>query len=89
MVHCLVPVEGELCGYFNRRKWRVLNHIRDKHLDLPLWRCDDRCDTGAWQAITIRVPNGGGLGFFLAVSLPRRGTVSNKDRKVNEGSVVE
>ena len=37
----------------------------------------------------VRVPNGGGLGFSLAVSLPRRGTVSNKDRKVNEGSVVE
>ena len=37
----------------------------------------------------VRVPNGGGLGFFLAVSLPRRGTVSNKGRKVNEGSVVE
>jgi hypothetical protein len=39
--------------------------------------------------LSVRVPDGKEAGFFLAVSLPRRGTVSNKDRKVNEGSVVE
>jgi hypothetical protein len=32
------------------------------------------------------VPDGKEVGFFLAVSLPRRGTVTKKDRKVNEGS---
>ena len=41
------------------------------------------------EYLEVRVPNGGRLGFFLAVLLPRRGTASNKDRKVNEGSVVE
>ena len=41
------------------------------------------------RGTSVRVPNGGGLGCFLAVSLPRRGTASNKDRKVKEGSVVE
>ena len=34
----------------------------------------------------VRVPDGGRL---VAVLLPRRGTVSKQDRKVNEGSVVE
>ena len=37
------------------------------------------------EGVPVRVPNGGGLGCFLAVSLPRRGTASNKDRKGNEG----
>ena len=34
---------------------------------------------------SVRVPNSGGLGCFLAVSLPRCGTALNKDWKGNEG----
>jgi hypothetical protein len=45
---CLVPVEGEFCGYRNGKKERMLSHIRDKHLDQRPWRCGGQCGTDAW-----------------------------------------
>ena len=45
---CLVPVEGEFCGYRNVKKERMLSHIRDKHLDQRPWRCDGQCGDDAW-----------------------------------------
>jgi hypothetical protein len=54
--------------------------IHQNPMERVLLRCYDPA---------VRVPDGMEAGFFLAVSLPRRGTATNKDRKVNEGSVVE
>lgn len=45
---CLVPVEGEFCGYRNGKKERMLSHIRDKHLDQRSWRCGGQCGDDAW-----------------------------------------
>jgi len=48
MFHCLVPVEGEFCGYVNKKKNRMLSHIRDKHLDQRPWHCGGQCGTRGW-----------------------------------------
>ena len=45
---CLVPVEGERCGYCNKKKNRMLSHIRDKHLDQRPWHCGGKCGTRGW-----------------------------------------
>ena len=38
-------------------------------------------------ALVLLLPGAGvRVGFFLAISLPRRGTVTEKDRKVKEGN---
>jgi len=46
--YCLVPVGGEFCGYLNKKKERMLSHIRDKHLDQRPWRCGGQCHNDAW-----------------------------------------
>ena len=48
---CLVPVEGEFCGYLNVKKERMMSHIRDKHLNRRPWRCGGQCGRDAWYAI--------------------------------------
>ena len=48
MFRCLVPVEGEFCGYVNKKKNRMLSHIRDKHLDQRPWHCGGQCGTRRW-----------------------------------------
>ena len=45
---CLVPIDGEFCGYQNVKKERMLSHIRDKHLDQRPWRCDGQCGDDEW-----------------------------------------
>lgn len=45
---CLVPVDGNFCGYQNIKKERMLSHIRDKHLDQRPWRCEGQCGDDSW-----------------------------------------
>jgi len=46
--HCLVPIDGELCGYVNKKRNRMLGHIRGKHLDQRPWHCRGQCGNHAW-----------------------------------------
>ena len=48
MFCCLVPVEGEFCGYLNAKKERMMSHIRGRHLNQRPYRCGGQCGHDTW-----------------------------------------